>query len=267
MSAYVAAAGGGVRGREGRLHGDQAPARSRRRLLRRRDADGHGGQVVGHGDEGLDRRSAVQGAREARAGRAREGRAIRSGTAGSARGSRASSTRVRERSIRTITAGRSRPSAAAASGCSSSASRRAFTARIAPAGRSPAITPASSCIARCMRFGFATARRVASRDDGLRLIDCRITNSVKCLPPGNKPLPAEVRSCNRYPASARLCVLRPRRRGRCAGVDRARRGAARLRPAACRRTGSRTARSTRCPVARGCSIPITAAATTRRPAG
>ena len=40
MSAYVAVAAGGVRGRDRRLHGDQAPARSRRGLLRRRDADG-----------------------------------------------------------------------------------------------------------------------------------------------------------------------------------------------------------------------------------
>ncbi|MBU6440532.1 MAG: uracil-DNA glycosylase [Betaproteobacteria bacterium] len=35
-------------------------------------------------------------------------------------------------------------------------------------------------------------------DDGMRMLDCRICNSVKCLPPGNKPLPAEVRECNAY---------------------------------------------------------------------
>ena len=35
-------------------------------------------------------------------------------------------------------------------------------------------------------------------DDGLELLDCRICNSVKCLPPDNKPLPAEVRTCNAY---------------------------------------------------------------------
>ena len=39
--------------------------------------------------------------------------------------------------------------------------------------------------------------RVAA-DDGLRLIGCRISNSVKCVPPGNKPLPAEIATCNRY---------------------------------------------------------------------
>lgn len=29
-------------------------------------------------------------------------------------------------------------------------------------------------------------------------MDCRITNSVKCVPPENKPTPAEIRTCNRY---------------------------------------------------------------------
>ena len=37
-----------------------------------------------------------------------------------------------------------------------------------------------------------------STDDGLRLIDCRITNAVKCLPPENKPTPAEIKTCNAY---------------------------------------------------------------------
>ncbi len=46
--------------------------------------------------------------------------------------------------------------------------------------------------------GFATCAVSASADDGLRLLDCRISNAVKCLPPGNKPLPAEARRCNRY---------------------------------------------------------------------
>ena len=46
--------------------------------------------------------------------------------------------------------------------------------------------------------GFATRAESVGAHDGLRLIDCRITNAVKCLPPGNKPLPAEVRRCNPY---------------------------------------------------------------------
>src|ERR1700693_2407793 len=47
-------------------------------------------------------------------------------------------------------------------------------------------------------FGFATRPVATARGDGLRLIDCRITNAVKCLPPANKPTPAEVRTCNRF---------------------------------------------------------------------
>ena len=48
------------------------------------------------------------------------------------------------------------------------------------------------------KFGFATGADSVSTDDGLRLIDCRITNAVKCLPPQNKPLPIEIRACNRF---------------------------------------------------------------------
>ena len=48
------------------------------------------------------------------------------------------------------------------------------------------------------RFGYASAPESVSADDGLRLIDCRITNAVKCLPPANKPEPAEIRTCNRF---------------------------------------------------------------------
>jgi len=51
------------------------------------------------------------------------------------------------------------------------------------------------------RFGFATAPTSVSADDPLRLIDCRITNAVKCLPPENKPETGEVRTCNRYLAA------------------------------------------------------------------
>ena len=50
-------------------------------------------------------------------------------------------------------------------------------------------------------FGLSTAPVSVSRDDGLRLIDCRISNSVKCVPPQNKPLPAEIANCNRYLAA------------------------------------------------------------------
>ncbi len=54
--------------------------------------------------------------------------------------------------------------------------------------------------------GFATRAESVSADDGLRLRDCRITNAVKCLPPANRPLPAEVRQCNDFLA-AELAAL------------------------------------------------------------
>lgn len=48
------------------------------------------------------------------------------------------------------------------------------------------------------RFGFCTAPESVSADDSLQLIDCRITNAVKCLPPDNKPVGAEVNMCNDF---------------------------------------------------------------------
>jgi uracil-DNA glycosylase family 4 len=48
------------------------------------------------------------------------------------------------------------------------------------------------------KFGLASAPESLDAGDGLKLIDARITNSVKCLPPANKPLPAEVKECNAY---------------------------------------------------------------------
>jgi uracil-DNA glycosylase len=50
-------------------------------------------------------------------------------------------------------------------------------------------------------FGFSTHPVSLASDDDLRLSDCRITNAVKCLPPGNKPEPVEIRTCNRYLAT------------------------------------------------------------------
>ena len=48
------------------------------------------------------------------------------------------------------------------------------------------------------KFGLASSPRSVSTDDGLALVRARITNSVKCLPPQNKPLPVEIKECNRY---------------------------------------------------------------------
>ncbi len=45
-------------------------------------------------------------------------------------------------------------------------------------------------------IGRASRATSESVSDGLELIDCRITNAVKCVPPANKPTPAEIRTCN-----------------------------------------------------------------------
>jgi uracil-DNA glycosylase len=47
-------------------------------------------------------------------------------------------------------------------------------------------------------FGFARGDYRARPDDGLTLIDCRITNAVRCVPPENKPTPAEIASCRDF---------------------------------------------------------------------
>jgi uracil-DNA glycosylase len=51
------------------------------------------------------------------------------------------------------------------------------------------------------KFGFATQPQSTHADDDLRLLDARITNAVKCLPPANKPMPVEIRTCNAYLAA------------------------------------------------------------------
>lgn len=48
------------------------------------------------------------------------------------------------------------------------------------------------------KHGFANRPDSVSAKDGLVLKNCRITNAVKCLPPANKPLPAEIATCNLY---------------------------------------------------------------------
>ena len=58
------------------------------------------------------------------------------------------------------------------------------------------------------KFGFSSAGESLAADDGLALLDCRITNAVKCLPPDNKPVGAEINTCNRYLANE-LQMLAP----------------------------------------------------------
>jgi uracil-DNA glycosylase family 4 len=47
-------------------------------------------------------------------------------------------------------------------------------------------------------FGFARGEYGASADDGFELIDCRITNAVRCVPPENKPTPLEITTCRDF---------------------------------------------------------------------
>jgi uracil-DNA glycosylase family 4 len=56
-------------------------------------------------------------------------------------------------------------------------------------------------------FGFSSGPVSKSRDDGLKLYHCRITNAVKCVPPQNKPTGEEITTCNRY-LHAELAVLK-----------------------------------------------------------
>ena len=57
--------------------------------------------------------------------------------------------------------------------------------------------------------GFCNQPRGDRADDGLRLINCRITNAVKCLPPANKPSNTEINACNQYLVADLELLLRP----------------------------------------------------------
>ncbi|MBP6013498.1 MAG: uracil-DNA glycosylase [Alphaproteobacteria bacterium] len=46
-----------------------------------------------------------------------------------------------------------------------------------------------------LKYGFARGTYLAKPDDTLTLVDCRITNAVRCVPPENKPTPEEATTC------------------------------------------------------------------------
>ena len=48
------------------------------------------------------------------------------------------------------------------------------------------------------RHGFAQGEYAARPDDGFRLVHARISNAVRCVPPENKPTPAEAKTCNPF---------------------------------------------------------------------
>lgn len=55
--------------------------------------------------------------------------------------------------------------------------------------------------ATLLRYGLASGSYGESADDGLILRGCRITNAVRCVPPENKPTPAEQKSCRPFLAA------------------------------------------------------------------
>jgi len=57
-----------------------------------------------------------------------------------------------------------------------------------------------------LKFGFATGGYGADPNDGLQLVDCMVSNAVRCAPPGNKPLPSEENACRPF-LKARLDAL------------------------------------------------------------
>jgi uracil-DNA glycosylase family 4 len=52
--------------------------------------------------------------------------------------------------------------------------------------------------ATLLEYGFAKGVYQARPDDGLTLVDCRISNAVRCVPPQNKPLPEEINRCRQF---------------------------------------------------------------------
>ena len=85
---------------------------------------------------------------------------------------------------------------------------RVSTAPMRPGGRSRAIIAGVLLYETLHAFGWASAPASVSRDDGLELRGCRITNAVKCVPPANKPTPAEIATCNDF-LRAELDALDP----------------------------------------------------------
>ncbi len=64
--------------------------------------------------------------------------------------------------------------------------------------------------ATLLEYGFAKGTYEARPDDGLRLVDCRISNAVRCVPPQNKPLPAEINCCRGFLAATMAAMPRLR---------------------------------------------------------
>jgi uracil-DNA glycosylase family 4 len=56
------------------------------------------------------------------------------------------------------------------------------------------------------KTGFASGRYDPDGNDDLKLVDCMISNAVRCAPPGNKPETSEENNCRPF-ISARIAAL------------------------------------------------------------
>ena len=48
------------------------------------------------------------------------------------------------------------------------------------------------------KYGVAQGEYKEKADDGFKLVNCRITNAVRCVPPENKPETGEIKNCNQF---------------------------------------------------------------------
>jgi uracil-DNA glycosylase family 4 len=84
-------------------------------------------------------------------------------------------------------------------------------ARLAIAGLAPGLHGANATgrpftgdwagdllFATLLKHGLARGVYKERADDGFELVDCRIVNSVRCVPPQNKPEPSEIKTCRQF---------------------------------------------------------------------
>jgi len=84
-------------------------------------------------------------------------------------------------------------------------------ARLLIVGLAPGLQGAGVLLyATLTQYKFARGEYGAHPDDGLELVDCRISNAVRCVPPENKPTPAEIKTCRDFliPTIAEMKNLR-----------------------------------------------------------
>jgi uracil-DNA glycosylase len=93
------------------------------------------------------------------------------------------------------------------------------TARILIAGLAPGLQGANRTgrpftgdwagdllYATLLKHGLAKGVYEERADDSLELVDCRIANSVRCVPPQNKPEPSEIKTCRQFLKSELDCL-------------------------------------------------------------